>query len=91
LFLHEHASPYISHLGALADTTTLGWKYDKTEGAIDMEQFSHAIVEDLTVVDGWKIDKVVESFTGISKQGLRYSPSLWIVSNRASLSDMEKL
>jgi hypothetical protein len=75
-------------MGARANTTKLGWKYDKTEGAIDMGRFSHAIVEDLTVVDGWKIDNVVEAFAGISKQGLRYSPSLWIVSNRASLSDM---
>lgn len=88
LFLHEHTSPYISHLGALANTTTLGWKYDKTEGSIDMGQFSHAIVEDFTVVDGWRIDNAIEAFSGISGQGLRYSPSLWIVSNRVGLSDI---
>jgi len=72
----------------VANTTSLRWKYDKTEGTVDMEQFTHAIVEDLTVVDGWRINTVVDRFAGIGKQGLKYSPSLWVVSNRDSLVDI---
>ena len=74
LFLHEHAAPY------LANTTSPDWSYDKTEGMVDMGQFTHAIVENLASVDGWKVDTVVEAFNGVTKRGLRYAPALWIVS-----------
>lgn len=74
LFLHENAPPY------LRDVTSFNWKYDKTEGALDMGQFTHAIVEDIASVDGWKVDTIVEAFNGVTKRGLRYAPALWVVS-----------
>lgn len=81
LFLQEHTLPTLRHNQSLSIDSKLEWRYDKTENLSDLRQYSHAIVEDLSLVDGWKIEEAIQGYSGLSKRGIVYSPKLWIASN----------
>jgi hypothetical protein len=82
LFLQEHSSPFLSFEGK-SIARPGNWTYDKTEHLLDLHPYSHAIVESLEVVPDWKIETVVDAFSGLSRQGITYQPKLWVVSNPA--------
>lgn len=79
LFLQEHAPPYLSTSMVPQDRGR--WTYDKTENLNSLQEYTHAIVEDLAMVDGWKVNSTILSFERVTKSGITYSPKLWIVSN----------
>lgn len=81
LFLHEHEQPILYSNGSINATGGLQWHYDKTEHLMDLRPYSHAIVEELSLVDGWHIEQVIEGYSGLSMRGIKYSPKLWLMSN----------
>jgi hypothetical protein len=57
------------------------WTYDKAENLKNLHGYTHAVVEDLAMAEGWNIKQTIFSFDRITKTGLLYAPKLWIVSN----------
>ncbi|KAG8799223.1 dolichyl-P-Man:Man(7)GlcNAc(2)-PP-dolichol alpha-1,6-mannosyltransferase [Serendipita sp. 399] len=77
LFLQEYSPPYILDNRRYSDRR---WIYDKTEGEVDLRRYTHAIVEERPPID-WNVNATVDAFDGLSKEGIKYSPKLWVITN----------